>query len=165
MAAVNVVAHTSVAGAVAAVRGMAAAAAASTSAEGAISTIAPAAVAAAAAAGMPRGRPAPDMALKCALDLGVGTVRGCVKVDDTIPGILEGMNAGMWTVGVSVSGNEVGLSRQEWEALPKDQQKQRRAAAIRRLAEAGADYVIDSVADLPAVIEKINRRLAADGRP
>lgn len=114
---------------------------------------------------VPRGRPAPDMALKCALELGIGTVRGCVKVDDTIPGILEGLNAGMWTVGVSVSGNEVGLSREEWEALPKDEQKRRRAAATRRLAQAGADYVIDSVADLPAVIEKINRRLAAGGRP
>lgn len=118
-----------------------------------------------AASDVPRGRPAPDMALKCALDLGVGAVRRCVKVDDTVPGILEGLNAGMWTVGVTVSGNEVGLSRAEWEALPAAEQAKLRAAATRRLAEAGAHYVIDSVADLPAVIETIERRLAAGDRP
>lgn len=118
-----------------------------------------------AASDVPRGRPAPDMALKCALDLGINAVRRCVKVDDTIPGILEGLNAGMWTVGVTVSGNEVGLSRAEWEALPAAEQASMRAAATKRLAEAGAHYVIDSVADLPAVIETIERRLAAGDRP
>jgi len=118
-----------------------------------------------AASDVPRGRPAPDMALKCALDLGIGAVRRCVKVDDTIPGIREGLNAGMWTVGVTVSGNEVGLSRAEWAALPAAEQAKLRAAATKRLAEAGAHYVIDSVADLPAVIETIERRLAAGDRP
>ena len=118
-----------------------------------------------AASDVKRGRPAPDMALKCALDLGVSSVRRCVKVDDTVPGILEGLNAGMWTVGVTVSGNEVGLSQAEWTALPAAEQDRLRAAATRRLAEAGAHYVIDSVADLPAVIETIERRLAAGDRP
>lgn len=118
-----------------------------------------------AASDVRRGRPAPDMALKCALDLGVDAVRACVKVDDTVPGILEGLNAGMWTVGVTVSGNEVGLSHAEWEQLPEPEQARLRAAATKRLAQAGAHYVIDSVADLPAVIETIERRLAAGDRP
>ncbi len=118
-----------------------------------------------AASDVPRGRPAPDMALKCALDLGVRSVRSCVKVDDTVPGILEGLNAGMWTIGVTVSGNEVGLSEAEWDSLSTAEQDRLRAAATKRLAEAGAHYVIDSVADLPAVIETIERRLAAGDRP
>jgi phosphonoacetaldehyde hydrolase len=118
-----------------------------------------------AASDVKRGRPAPDMALKCALELGVDSVRRCVKVDDTIPGILEGLNAGMWTVGVTVSGNEVGLSAAEWDVVPVAEQDSLRAAATRRLAQAGAHYVIDSVADLPAVIETIERRLAAGDRP
>lgn len=118
-----------------------------------------------AASDVPRGRPAPDMSLKCALGLGVNSVRACVKVDDTIPGILEGLNAGMWTVGVTVSGNEIGLSQAEWQALPPAEQAERRAVATKRLAESGAHYVIDSVAGLPAVIETINRRLAAGDRP
>lgn len=117
------------------------------------------------ASDVPRGRPAPDMALKCALDLGIGAVRRCVKVDDTVPGILEGLNAGMWTVGVTVSGNEVGLSLDEWQALPAAEQARLRAAATARLAKAGAHYVIASVAELPGVIETIERRLKAGDRP
>lgn len=39
-------------------------------------------------------------------------VRGCIKVDDTLPGIEEGRNAGMWCVGISLAGNEVGLTQE-----------------------------------------------------
>jgi phosphonoacetaldehyde hydrolase len=41
------------------------------------------------------GRPGPFMALANVLALGIGDVRACVKVDDTVPGIEEGRNAGM----------------------------------------------------------------------
>ena len=43
------------------------------------------------------GRPGPFMALANVLALGIGDVRACVKVDDTVPGIEEGRNAGMPT--------------------------------------------------------------------
>ncbi|MCV5854638.1 HAD-IA family hydrolase, partial [Escherichia coli] len=46
------------------------------------------------------GRPAPFMALKNVIELGVTDVKACVKVDDSAPGIFEGHNAGMWTVGL-----------------------------------------------------------------
>ena len=39
------------------------------------------------------------------INLGVSPVDPCVKVDDTTPGIEEGLNAGMWTVGLAMSGN------------------------------------------------------------
>lgn len=112
-----------------------------------------------------RGRPFPDMALKVMLELQASHVHACVKVDDTLPGIEEGLRAGMWTVGVSVSGNEVGLERADWEALSAEEQQQRRARAEQRLYSAGAHYVIDSVADLPAVIAQINQRLAQGDKP
>jgi len=118
-----------------------------------------------AASDVPRGRPAPDMALKCALDLGVTCVQACVKVDDTVPGIDEGLNAGMWTVGVAVTGNAVGLSEVEWAALAPTEQARLRAKATDQLARAGAHYVIDGVADLPAVIAAIEARLKAGERP
>ena len=65
-----------------------------------------------------QGRPYPFMALQNVIALGVSTVEACVKVDDTVPGIDEGLNAGMWTIGFSISGNEVGLSLAEWNATP-----------------------------------------------
>ncbi|AXQ28921.1 phosphonoacetaldehyde hydrolase [Solimonas sp. K1W22B-7] len=113
----------------------------------------------------PRGRPSADLALLNAVQLGVSCVQACVKVDDTVPGIEEGLNAGMWTVAVAVSGNEVGLAPDEWAALDAEAQQARRAAAVRRLSQAGAHYVIDSVADLEDCLGDIEARLAAGDQP
>lgn len=112
-----------------------------------------------------RGRPYPDMALKVAMQLEVNSVQHCIKVDDTVPGIKEGLRAGMWAVGVSISGNEVGLEYDDWAALPSKEQSELRAKAEARLKEAGAHFVIDSVADLPEVIGKINALLIEGKRP
>ena len=35
--------------------------------------------------------------------LGIDDVGACVKIDDTVPGILEGRRAGMWTVGIQAA--------------------------------------------------------------
>jgi phosphonoacetaldehyde hydrolase len=114
---------------------------------------------------VPRGRPFPHMSLKNAIELEVETVHACIKVDDTTPGIEEGLNAGMWTIAVAVSGNEVGLSQTDWEGLPSAEQQQRRNAAYTRLRASGAHYVIDSIADLLPYVELIERRLARGEHP
>ena len=75
------------------------------------------------------GRPGPFMALANVLALGIGDVRACVKVDDTVPGIEEGRNAGMWTVGLTLSGNEVGYSPPNW---PPPRRRSARARGPRR---------------------------------
>ncbi len=111
------------------------------------------------------GRPGPYMALANVLALGAGDVRRCIKVDDTTPGIQEGRNAGMWTVGLTLSGNEVGYSQAELAAADPAEVQARVALAADRLTQAGAHYVIDSVADLPAVIEQIQQRLAKGEAP
>ncbi|AOY02107.1 phosphonoacetaldehyde hydrolase [Jeongeupia sp. USM3] len=111
------------------------------------------------------GRPGPWMALENVIRLGISDVAACVKVDDTVPGIAEGLAAGMWTVGLSASGNEVGLSYEEWAALSPPEQAARRAPAEAKLDAAGAHFVIDSIADLPAVIAEIDARLARGERP
>ncbi len=114
---------------------------------------------------VPQGRPAPWMCLQNAMDLGVYPMEALVKVGDTIPDILEGLNAGMWTVGLAVSGNEMGIPLEEWQALPSDMAEARRAHAIERLAMAGAHYVVDSIADVPPLVGRINERLARGERP
>ena len=112
-----------------------------------------------------QNRPAPLGMYRCFLDLGVWPARRVVKVDDTVPGLLEGRHAGCWTVAVTVSGNETGLSAEAWHALPEAAQATRRAAAAARLAAAQPDYTIDTVADLPPVLDAIERRLAAGESP
>lgn len=113
----------------------------------------------------PRGRPHPDLALINVVRLGVSCVQACVKVDDTVPGIEEGLNAGMWTIAVSTSGNEVGLSVADWNALETDDRQRRRDAAARRLAQAGAHYVVDSIAEIESCIDDIEDRIAFGDQP
>ena len=114
---------------------------------------------------MPAGRPHPFMCLQNAINLQVDCVQACVKVDDTIPGVEEGLNAGMWSVGLAVSGNEVGLSLADWEGLPEDEQQARRERAYRRMLQSGAHYVVDTIADLMPCIEDIETRLRRGERP
>ena len=101
------------------------------------------------------GRPGPFMALANVLALGIGDVRACVKVDDTVPGIEEGLRAGMWTVGLSLSGNEVGYSVAEYANAPKAEVDARVAQAEAKLKKAGAHFVVRSVAELPGVLGQI----------
>lgn len=111
------------------------------------------------------GRPGPFMALANVLALGITDVRACVKVDDTVPGIEEGRNAGMWCVGVSLSGNEVGLSLDEYAQAGPDEVAARVAGAERKLKPAGAHYVVRSVHDLPSVLSAIAAAMREGQRP
>jgi phosphonoacetaldehyde hydrolase len=114
---------------------------------------------------VPSGRPAPWMALAAAMRLSVYPLSACVKVGDTVVDIQEGLNGGMWTAGVTETGNEMGLSEAELEALPPKKREQMRRDAGERLTHAGAHFVIDGVGKMPDVIEEINTRLARGERP
>jgi phosphonoacetaldehyde hydrolase len=107
-----------------------------------------------------RGRPMPDMALMTMLELGADHVHACVKVDDTLPGIEEGIRAGMWTVGVAVSGNEVGLDEHEWNALSDKEKQPLKDKSYARFNAQGAHIVIDSVSQLPQAIATIETWIA-----
>jgi phosphonoacetaldehyde hydrolase len=114
---------------------------------------------------VPRSRPSPMALYRCFLDLDVWPARRVVKVDDTVPGLLEGRHAGCWTVGVMASGNEVGLSLAEWSTLDAHQRDARLVRARAALELATPDYLIETVAELPAVIEAIDRLLAKGDSP
>jgi phosphonoacetaldehyde hydrolase len=111
------------------------------------------------------GRPAPFMAWRVLEQLGVWPAAACLKVDDTIPGVEEGLNAGMWTVAVAMTGNELALTAEQLDALPPLQREALREEVYRRLAAAGAHYVIDSAADLIACIDQIENRLERGESP
>jgi phosphonoacetaldehyde hydrolase len=106
----------------------------------------------------PQGRPAPLMIYKACAELGVWPLSRVVKVDDTEAGVKEGRAAGCFTVGISASGNEVGLSRKALLALPAEDRSARIAAADAFLRAAGADVVIETVAQLIAVLQSAAER-------
>jgi phosphonoacetaldehyde hydrolase len=95
----------------------------------------------------PAGRPSPLMIYKACAELGVWPLSRVVKVDDAEVGIAEGKAAGAFTVGVT-SGNQVGLSYEAFNALPATERSSRVQAARVSLLAAGADMVIESVAEL-----------------
>jgi phosphonoacetaldehyde hydrolase len=110
-------------------------------------------------------RPAPWMALEAARRMDVYPMRALVKIGDTEADVAEGLNAGMWTVAVCATGNEMGLDEAELAALP-DAERQRRLAAIRaRFFAHGAHYVVDSVADVLPLFDEIDSRLEQGERP
>jgi phosphonoacetaldehyde hydrolase len=93
-------------------------------------------------------------------NMNIDDVHTVVKVDDTVGGIQEGLNAGCWTVGVSRYSNYMNIDSEEHEkSLSAEQLEERNQASAEKLRAAGAHYVVDSIADLPGVVEKINKRL------
>lgn len=114
---------------------------------------------------VPAGRPAPWMCYQNAMHLGVYPMAAMVKIGDTVSDIQEGLNAGMWTVGVTQTGNELGLTQAEVDALAPADLRRRLGVAEARLRAAGAHYVTESIASCPVVIAAINARLACGERP
>lgn len=114
---------------------------------------------------VPNGRPYPAQSLANVIALGISDVAACVKVDDTWPGILEGRSAGMWTVALTCSGNALGLTFDQYKALPQDKLEQERKRIGQIFEGSRPHYLIDTIAELPAVIDDINARLARGETP
>tara|TARA_R110002111_G_scaffold262851_1_gene341790 strand:+ start:36573 stop:37379 length:807 start_codon:yes stop_codon:yes gene_type:complete len=104
---------------------------------------------------VPAGRPAPWMIYRNMEALNVFPPTAVVKVGDTVPDIEAGLNAGTWTVGLTQTGSEVGLTIAEFEALSSDQKQSRLQVAETKLKNAGAHFVIPTVNVLPEIIKQI----------
>lgn len=113
----------------------------------------------------PLGRPSAQMIHRCAEQLGLDNPLSFIKVDDTLPGIEEGKAFGCWTIGVAVSGNALGLSLEELNALSFAEAEKLKNEARLCMQSMRPDYVIDSVADLLPIIDQINQRLGAGEKP
>ncbi|MDX2180360.1 MAG: phosphonoacetaldehyde hydrolase [Bryobacteraceae bacterium] len=83
------------------------------------------------------GRPAPWMAFAAMRALDIYPPNAWVKIGDTPSDIEEGRNAGMWTIGVTDTGNEAGDPS--------------------RFIAAGAHYVCSSVAEAPPIVAELGR--------
>ena len=108
----------------------------------------------------PSGRPAPLMTWKALIELDAWPARACIKVDDAPVGIEEGRLAGCWTIGLSGSGNGVGLDLQTYSALTPEDRRERLAQSESALRAAGADFVVEDVSQLMPAVHDIARRIA-----
>ena len=111
-------------------------------------------------------RPSPHMVFKNLDMLGITPIQSVIKVDDTVSGVGEAVNAGCWGVGVTRYSNYMDVDTpEEGEKLSDDEIAKRQAHTKDLLEKAGAHYVIESIADIEPVIEDVNKRLANGERP
>ena len=92
---------------------------------------------------VPAGRPAPYMIYKNMIDLAIPSVDQVVKV---------------WSVGIVTGSNEMGVSEEEYNSRPAEEWESLKKEVRERMLAAGAHFVLDTIAELPACIEKINNR-------
>ena len=114
---------------------------------------------------VPGGRPHPWMCVQNAMNLEIHPMEAIVKIGDTLPDIAEGLNAGMWTVGLAMTGNEFGMTEAEIKALTPDVLERKRERAYQRMYQSGAHYVVDGIWDALPILDQINERLARGERP
>lgn len=110
-----------------------------------------------------RGRPYPYMIYQNLQKLDIPYVREVIKVGDTVSDIQEGINAGCISVGVIEGSSELGLSLAEFNELDHPTRAQKMQQVRFRMYAAGADYVIDNIAELPELIEAINNLTKKQG--
>jgi len=111
-------------------------------------------------------RPAPFMVYQNLVNLGVFPIESAVKVDDTVGGVGEGLNAGCWSVGIAGLSNYTDVDTlEQWDTMSEAEKKVRVDHSRNVLIGSGAHYVIDAITDLPEVITDINARLANGEMP
>lgn len=114
---------------------------------------------------VPAGRPAPWMIFRSMEALGVYPPSAVVKVGDTPIDITDGRNAGVWSVGVIDSSNEMGLSEADLASLPEAEREERREQVFQRYEQAECDAAVRVISQLPGMIDDINEQLKLGARP
>ena len=105
-------------------------------------------------------RPFADMTAKNQQLLGIDHPGHLVKVDDTIPGIQEGLNNESWTVGVFAYSNSTGIdSLEQWAMMYDDEKRSRLMNARDMLEQANPHFIVPDITYLPWVVGQINGRL------
>lgn len=116
-------------------------------------------------------RPHPFMIHKNMDNLNINDHRAIIKIDDTISGIKEGLNAGCLTVAVARWSVNMGVDTYEDMmrldnaimdgsnnySLNYHNQKEKLKESREILKSSGAHYVIDTLEELPGIIQHINR--------
>jgi phosphonoacetaldehyde hydrolase len=109
--------------------------------------------------GLPAGRPAPFMIFRNMTELNVQHPDCVVKAGDTLEDIREGLHAKVHVAGIILGSSELGLSADEIDRLPAGELPRRMSAVRDRMLQAGAHHVLDSIEELPSLVQRINLTL------
>lgn len=109
------------------------------------------------------GRPWPWMCWRNCEELAVFPPEAAVKIGDTPADVEEGLNAGCWSVGVTQSSGALGLTVEQ--AMAKGDMPELETAFAAKLKEAGAHFIIPTIAGLPELCDYISELLAEGKLP
>jgi phosphonoacetaldehyde hydrolase len=65
----------------------------------------------------------------------------------------------MWTIGLTKTGNLIGLDQEQWAQLPQLEKEVRISRAEKILLEAGADFVAEDLASCDQALAEIDKKL------
>ena len=109
--------------------------------------------------------PAPDAIWLSLIELHVDRLEGCVLVSGE-PGMLRaGLNAGIWTIGLAVSGPLCALAPADWQSLTVRERDRLRSQATLSLYRLGVHSVIDQLSDLPTCLADLSLRRSKGEKP
>ena len=94
------------------------------------------------------GRPYPYMIFKNMQALKLKDVSKVMKVGDTVADIKEGKNAGMVSVGIVEGSSVMGLTEEEYNALPEEVKEALYHKVAGTYYAAGADHVVRDIRDI-----------------
>jgi phosphonoacetaldehyde hydrolase len=117
------------------------------------------------ASDVPASRPEPWMCYLNAMRLRTYPLAAMVKIGDTLADIEEGRNAGMWAIGLTQSGNMLGMPEARVRALDPNDLNQRLVAIGQRFQAAGAHYVARGIWECTPLIDAIIRRMEMGEHP
>ena len=105
---------------------------------------------------VPRAWPDPASMQRCFQELKVDDPSAVIKVNDTVPGIGEDVAVDCVTIRVALSCNYVGQTVEELAAMSAGDVAALRAGVADWLRMDSAGHVIDTVADLPALLDRLD---------
>ena len=112
-----------------------------------------------------RSWPAPDAIWESLMALKAERLNGCVLVSGEPRLLQAGLNAGIWTIGLAISGPLCGMAMADWQSQTTRECDQLRSQATLSLYRLGVHSVIDQLCDLPTCLQDISLRQKKGERP
>lgn len=104
----------------------------------------------------PQGRPAPFLNWLAMMRLGVWPASDVVVVGDTEVDMAAARSAGAWAVGVTLTGNGVGLGAEDLAALSPEERAAAHARVGATLRASGAHHVLEDLTGLPGLLDALD---------
>lgn len=109
--------------------------------------------------------PAPDAIWLSLMALQVNQLEGCVMVSGEPRLLQAALNAGIWTIGLAISGPLCGLAPADWQSLGMSERDRLRSQATLSLYRLGVHSVIDQFSDLPTCLTDLSLRRHKGEKP